>query len=443
MKKLFGTDGIRGEANVWPLTPEIALAVGKALATTLPQNATVIIGGDTRRSRGILENALAAGLAAAGVNVKLGGILPTPAVAAVTRSLNAHAGIVITASHNPASDNGIKIFSADGYKLDDAQEDKIAWQVLNAATQTGVSWRELGAVSRMDDAAEVYEKFLASFVQPDLLRGMTVVVDGAHGAASHVAPKIFRDLGAHVEAMGDAPDGMNINDGCGALHPQKLLARVRETGAAFGVALDGDADRLVMCDANGVADGDMLMAAIAASLDTAGRLAKRTVVVTSMTNLGLHAALTPRGIRILATDVGDRYVIERMKADGYNFGGENSGHLIFSDFLPTGDGILAALQIASLMRGSTLSQWLAQTGMVLFPQQLVGINVAEKIPLEKLPLLQTVIRDAETDLGADGRVVVRYSGTENKIRLLVEARLEAQVTRWMDALRGAVDKELL
>ncbi len=443
MQKLFGTDGIRGEANVWPMTPEIALSVGKAIAATLPAGGTAVIGGDTRRSRQMLETALASGLASGGVNVRLAGVLPTPAVAIVMQAIKAQVGIAITASHNPASDNGIKIFSATGYKLDDAQEDAIAWQVSSSATGGhGVSWRELGTISMVANAAEAYVAFLLSTVKPDLLKDVTVVLDCANGAAFEAGPRVLRALGAKVEVMGAAPDGMNINDGVGALHPQKLLARVRETGAALGIALDGDADRLVMCDARGVVDGDMLMAAAAMALDAEGGLAKRTAVVTSMSNLGLHAALSTRGIRVAMTDVGDRYVIDRMRAEAYNFGGENSGHLIFGEFARTGDGLLAALQVVSLMRGAPLAEWVAKSGMTLYPQQLTSLRVRDKIPFEQLPELQAVIHAASADLGGDGRVIVRYSGTEKRIRLLVEANTPEKVAQWMAALGDAVRKEL-
>ena len=437
LKKLFGTDGIRGEANVWPMTPDVALAVGRALAFTLPAGARVLVAGDTRPSRGMLECALAAGLASGGADALLAGTLPTPAVAVVLRALHAHAGIAITASHNPASDNGIKIFNADGCKLDDEQE-----KILEGEAPTSRPSSQIGTVSRVENAADLYVKHILASVKPGLLEGVPVVVDCANGAASEIAPKIFNALGARAEFIACEPEGMNINDNCGALHPEKLLARVRETQSKLGIALDGDADRLVLCDAHGIADGDRLLAAAAASLDAQSRLAKRTVVVTSVANLGLHDALAKRGIRVEVADVGERYVIERMRAGGFNFGGETSGHLVFGDHATSGDGILAALQFASLMGGATLSEWLSTSGMTPFPQCFESFRVREKIPFEQLPLLQKTIRDAETNLGSDGRVMVRYSGTENKIRVLVEARTEDRATHWMAAFRAAIGTEL-
>lgn len=450
MQKLFGTDGIRGEANVYPMTPEIALATGKAVAEQLRQKnqtrQTAVIGGDTRRSRILYESALTAGFIAGGMDVQLVGTLPTPGIAELTRQTGAAIGVAITASHNPASDNGIKIFTAGGIKLDDAQEDAIAEKILSRATEkTGAPWQDTGLATKLDDAVARYTTHLQSTVDAKLFDGLNIVLDAANGAGFEAGPLLFRSLGAQVDTIGVSPDGLNINDACGAMHPEAMLQRVRETGAQFGVALDGDADRVVLCDRAGVTNGDQLIAALALSLDRAGRLAHRTVVVTSMTNLGLHAALTPHGIRVATTDVGDRYVIERMRADGFNFGGENSGHLIFGEFAPTGDALLAALQTIAFVRASgcaTLAEWIATAGMTLFPQQLVGLRVREKIPLANLPLLRAATEDATRELGADGRVVVRYSGTENKIRLLVEARAQAQVDRWMDALKDAVQKEL-
>ena len=430
------------------MTPDAMLAVGRALASTLPPAARVLIAGDTRASRGMVESALAAGLASGGANALLAGTLPTPAVAVAARAFHAHAGIAITASHNPASDNGVKIFNADGVKLDDAHEEKISWQVLEPATaEKKISWRGIGTVSRVENASAPYVEHLLAAVEPGLLEGVPVVVDCANGAASGIAPVIFNALGARAEFIGCEPDGMNINENCGALHPEKLLAYIQSSGCillpgnqknTIGIALDGDADRLVLCDAQGVADGDRLLAAVATSLDAQGRLAKRAVVATSVANLGLHDAMAKRGIRVEVTDVGERCVVERMRAGGFNFGGETSGHLVFGDHAAAGDGILAALKILSLLRGATLSEWLASSGMALFPQRFESFPVREKIPFEHLPLLRKTIRDAEANLGADGRVLVRYSGTENKIRVLVEARTAERASHWMAALRAAV-----
>ena len=459
MDKLFGTDGIRGVANARPMDPETALAIGRALASTLPPAASVLIAGDTRRSRGMLENALAAGLASGGANALLAGVLPTPAVAVAVRALNAHAGVSITASHNPASDNGIKVFNAEGCKINDEQEEKISWQVLQPATaKPPVPWNHIGTVTRIEHAADLYVKHILDSVEPGLLEGVPVVVDCANGAASRIALKILTTLGARLEYIECDPDGFNINENCGSQHPEKLLARVKSSGSfqlpsksngsillpsqsnknAIGIALDGDADRLVLCDANGVADGDLLIGAAAAALDAQGRLANRTVVVTVMSNLGLHAALARRGIRVEVVDVGERHVVDRMLAGGFNLGGEHSGHLVFGAGSTTGDGILAALRIISLLGGASLSDWLSASGMVLFPRCFESFRVREKVPFEQLPLFQKAILDAEADLGTDGRVLARYSGTENKIRILVEARSEERAAHWMAALRAAI-----
>jgi len=444
--KLFGTDGIRGRANVWPVTPEVALRVGRAVAKVYGASGDgtkrVVIGKDTRLSGYMLESALTSGLVAGGMDVLLVGPMPTPAVAHLVRSLSADAGVMLTASHNPYMDNGIKLFNGDGYKLSDAQEDEIAALVLDEQTV----WPQptmLGKARRIDDARGRYIEFAKATVDNERLNGVKIVLDCANGAAYDIAPEVFGELGAQVQVLSAAPDGLNINTNCGAMHPEVMAARVRESGADIGIALDGDADRLILCDAAGkVVDGDRVLAVCALALKSQGRLANNTLVVTSMSNLGLHHALQAQGIAVEVTDVGDRYVIERMRAGGFNLGGEKSGHLILRDYVTTGDGVISALQVLRLMRetGRTLAD-LADC-MTEYPQRLVGITVKEKRPVEQVPVLREAIAACEAALKGRGRVVVRYSGTEAKIRLLVEAAESELVETWIARLSDAVAEGL-
>jgi len=448
MERLFGTDGVRGQANCDPVTPEMALQIGKAVAIVIGASGhgskRVVLGKDTRLSGYMLESALTSGLVSMGADVFLVGPVPTPAVAHLTRSLAADAGIMVTASHNPYDDNGIKLFSSDGYKLDDAQEDAISANVLGGRIRSDhIRSDQLGKAYRVDDARGRYIEFAKSAIRSEKLTPLKIVLDAANGAAYQIAPYIFRELGASVVKLATEPDGYNINNGCGALHPGVMAERVRACGTDLGIALDGDADRVIFSDAQGaIVDGDRILALCALAFHKEGRLAGDALVCTTMSNLGLRDAMERRGIAVEATDVGDRYVIERMRARGFSLGGEKSGHLIFHDYATTGDGIISALQVMRIMKqsGKTLAE-LAGC-MEEYPQRLTSLPVREKPPLETVPALAHVLRDAERALAGEGRIIVRYSGTEPKIRILVEARTEALVEMWHGRVADAVARSL-
>ena len=448
MGKLFGTDGIRGRANVYPITPETALRVGKAIAyvfgtqgKTAPK---VVIGKDTRLSGYMLETALTSGLVGMGASVWEIGPMPTPSVAHLTRSMCADCGIMITASHNPSTDNGIKVFSADGYKLPDETEDKIEHYILAAEQGNDlVGSEKIGKAYRIDDARGRYIEFAKSSIRNSSLRGIKAVLDCANGAAYSIAPLILRELGVETIVSAVSPDGFNINDNCGATHPENMAALVRQHHADIGISLDGDADRVIFCDDRGeIVNGDRIMGLCALDYQSRKRLASNTIAVTSMSNLGLLAAMKQAGIHVEITPVGDRYVIERMREKNLNLGGEQSGHLIFLDYATTGDGIISALHVLRLMKihGKSLRE---MSGfMQEYPQKLISIPVREKIPLDQLPKLTAVIREAEKALEGIGRVNVRYSGTENKIRILSEASTAEQMECWLNRLTETVKQEL-
>jgi phosphoglucosamine mutase len=444
MQKLFGTDGIRGQANRYPVNAELALKLGKALGKRLHAHgygsARAVIGKDTRLSGYMLETAITSGLVSAGCDVFLVGPVPTPAVAHLTRSLAADIGIMLTASHNPYDDNGIKIFNPLGYKLEDAEEDEITRLIRDSDLRTDdIRSDQLGKAYRLDDARGRYIEFAKSTIGNAKLSGFKVVMDCANGAAYDIGPWIFRELGAAVTKTGVAPDGLNINANCGALHPEVVAKLVREHGADIGVALDGDADRVIFADADGnIVDGDRVLAACAIAFKKRGLLDKDTLVVTSMSNLGLHDAMRKNGIRVEVTDVGDRYVIDAMRKGGFALGGEKSGHLIFHNHATTGDGIISALQVMRVMKeeGKTLAQ-LADC-MTEYPQTLVSLKVKEKLPVHEVPVLAAAVKACEDDLCGRGRVIVRYSGTEPKIRLLVEASDATLVATWIEKLTEAV-----
>ena len=448
MKKLFGTDGIRGQANRYPVNAELALRLGKALGKRLKAHGygsgRAVIGKDTRLSGYMLETAITSGLVSAGCDVFLVGPVPTPAVAHLTRSLAADVGIMLTASHNPFDDNGIKIFSPLGYKLEDEEEVEMTRLILDTDLNTDdIRSDQLGKAYRLDDARGRYIEFAKSTVNNEKLSGFKIVLDCANGAAYDMGPWIFRELGATVIKTGVSPDGLNINANCGAMHPEVVAKLVRENGADIGIALDGDADRVIFADANGsIVDGDRVLAACAIEFKKRGMLANDTLVVTSMSNLGLHDAMRRHGIKVEITDVGDRYVIDAMRKGGYSLGGEKSGHLIFHSHATTGDGIISALQVMRMMKqeGKTLAQ-LADC-MTEYPQKLVSLKVKEKKPVHEVPVLAEAIRACEADLKEAGRVIVRYSGTESKIRLLVEASESAMVDAWIAKLTLAVAEGL-
>jgi phosphoglucosamine mutase len=434
-RSLFGTDGIRGVANVHPMTPELALALGRAVtfvAGRAQRHAPrVLVGKDTRLSGYMLETAIAAGVTSMGGRVLLCGPVPTPAVAHLTVSMRADAGIVISASHNPYADNGIKIFGKDGFKLPDATEEEIE-ALLREPERLGErrTGPAIGRAVKLEDARGRYVAFVKNTFPRDLtLDGIRVVVDAAHGAAYVVAPLVFSELGARVHALGVRPNGTNINREAGALHPDHARAEVVRRGAQIGIALDGDADRVIVIDEKGrIVDGDAVIAMCATRMKQDGELRRATVVGTVMSNLGLERALDAQGIALLRTPVGDRYVVEAMRQGGFNLGGEQSGHLVFLDHASTGDGLIAALQVLALMirTGKALSD-LAREAMERVPQVLESVTLAARRPLEEMAALQALIGRAKTALGSEGRVLVRWSGTEPKLRVMVEGPDEDRI----------------
>jgi phosphoglucosamine mutase len=425
-RRLFGTDGIRGVANVHPMTGEMMLQLGRAVAYLIRNGShrhRVVIGKDTRLSGYMLETALASGICSMGVDVLICGPLPTPAISQLTVSMRADAGAVISASHNPYQDNGIKFFSRDGFKLPDEIEMKIEELIANDELHhLRPTATNIGKAFRIEDAGGRYVVFAKSTFPKDLtLEGLTIVVDCGHGAAYRVAPSVLQELGAKVITIGAEPDGKNINKGFGALHPETVCKAVVKTGADLGIALDGDADRLIVADEKGkVVDGDAVMAICGLDLLRRKALPKKTVVATVMSNLGLDQCVARAGGRVVRTRVGDRYVVEEMRKNGYSFGGEQSGHLIFLEHATTGDGTVAALALLSVMvqSGKPISE--LATVMDVYPQAQLNLAVREKPELGSLPAVMRVIGDVEKKLGKDGRVLVRYSGTEPKVRVLVE-----------------------
>ncbi|MDR0966039.1 MAG: phosphoglucosamine mutase [Myxococcales bacterium] len=448
MRRLFGTDGIRGVANTEPMTAELAMQVGRAVAHIVKNGShrhKIVVGKDTRLSGYMLENALAAGICSMGVDVYLVGPLSTPGIAFVTQSMRADAGAVISASHNPFQDNGIKFFARDGFKLPDEVElqieDLIFGKKLDALRPTADG---VGRAKRIDDAQGRYIVFAKNTFPKELsLEGFKVVVDCANGAAYKVAPLIFEELGAEVIRLNVAPNGTNINAGCGALHPEEMAKAVLEHGARLGIALDGDADRVIVVDEKGeTVDGDAIMAICAQHLALQKKLANDTVVATIMSNMGLDLAMSRLGLHVDRTNVGDRYVVEHMRRNALNFGGEQSGHLIFLDHTTTGDGVIAALELLTVMlrSGKPLSE--LKTLFEPMPQTQKNLAIARKQALEELPKVTKTISAAQQKLGKEGRVLVRFSGTELKVRVLIEGPQsdvnEALAEEIVEALREAL-----
>ncbi len=425
MSRLFGTDGIRGIANQEPLTPELAHRVGREFAATLVNQLgrpriRLVIGRDTRLSGPMLEAALVAGALSAGAECVTVGILPTPAIAILTRRLEGDGGVILSASHNPFEDNGIKLFSADGAKIPDAWEAEIEAGVTDQDHGPRPSGGLVGRLAPCGRAERLYVAFLRSCFPLDL-HGLTVVLDCAHGATYRVAPHLFRALGARVLTIGARPDGTNINRGCGALDPVRLQKKVGASGADLGLAFDGDGDRLIAVDETGeVRDGDYVLAICARSLKRHGQLKGDQVVTTVMANLGLDRSLAEAGISVVKTKVGDRYVLEEMKRRGANLGGEQSGHLVFLDHAPTGDGLLSALQLLAVMREQGKSLAALSRCVTKVPQVLVNVRVREKPPIEALPGVKAKIEELESAMGGGGRILVRYSGTEPLARVMIE-----------------------
>ncbi|NLN63535.1 MAG: phosphoglucosamine mutase [Myxococcales bacterium] len=451
-RRYFGTDGIRGIANQHPMTGEVAMALGRAVTRVARRRSgrrapKVVIGKDTRLSGYMLETAITSGICSMGGAVMLVGPMPTPGISFITNSMRADAGIVISASHNPYCDNGIKLFGADGFKFPDEMEAEIEalMDTDNGLSTTPPSGDAIGRTWRIDDAVGRYIVALKhTFPRALTLEGVHLVVDCAHGAAYKTAPYVFEELGAKVTALGVSPNGLNINADCGALHPAHAAAEVVRLGAHMGIALDGDADRLILIDEKGqIVDGDAVMALCASHMIQEKTLHKKTVVTTIMSNLGLDHAIAAMGGKVIRVSVGDRYVVEKMRRGRYNFGGEQSGHLIFLDHATTGDGILAALQVLALVirAGKPLSE-LAHGIMQRVPQCLLSFDVPRKVPLQQLPKVQACIRDVEAKLASKGRVLVRYSGTETKMRVLVEGPdpifIERQAARIRDAFIDSI-----
>lgn len=448
-RHLFGTDGIRGVANVAPMTPELALRLGRAIAFVahrgLNRRPRVLIGKDTRLSGYLLETALASGICAAGGRVMLCGPIPTPGVAQLTVSMRADAGVVISASHNPFDDNGIKLFGRDGFKLADALELELEQLLAGTALEEhSVTGAAVGSAVRVADAQGRYVVFCKNTFPDRLtLDGIRIVVDAAHGAAYRVAPTVFEELGATVYALGVKPNGRNINRS-GALHPEQVAHEVVRRKADLGIALDGDADRVIVVDERGQAvDGDFLMALCASRMLKSRSLPKRTLVATVMSNLGLERALAAAGGKLVRTPVGDRYVVEAMRAGGYRFGGEQSGHLIFLDHATTGDGIVAALQLLRLVveEGRPLSD-LAGAAMTRVPQLLRNATFPARRPLEQMPNATREMARIERELGRRGRLVVRWSGTEPKLRVMVEGEDEAAIAGYAEEILAAAHRDL-
>ena len=447
-RKLFGTDGVRGVANLEPMTSETAMKLGRAAAYLFKRRAgrhQIVIGKDTRLSGYMLESALTSGICSMGVDVYLIGPMPTPGIAFLTRSLRADAGVMLSASHNPYQDNGIKFFSNDGFKLPDEFESRMEDLITsNEIEHHRPTADAVGKAYRIDDAEGRYIEFVKRSIPRALdFQGLKVVVDCAHGAAYKVSPKVLRELGATVWVIGDAPDGTNINAGCGAVYPARLQEVVREYQADIGIAHDGDADRAIFVDERGrLVDGDHAMAALALDMHARGELKKETVVGTVMSNFGLEQVLTKAGITLVRTAVGDRHLLEAMLKGGYNFGGEQSGHLIFLDHNTTGDGLISGLQVLSLMKRSGRSLSDLAGCMKPVPQILLNIAVKLKPDLDELPGFRQALRKGEAKLNGRGRVLVRYSGTEPLLRIMVEGEGEALIRSVAEDLAGVVRARL-
>jgi phosphoglucosamine mutase len=468
-QKLFGTDGIRGRANEFPMTSEIAMAVGRAVAHVLMKNqlstvkssipiglkplesnkpvrrAKVVVGKDTRLSGYMIEQALASGICSMGADVILIGPLPTPGVAFVTQSMRADAGIMISASHNPYFDNGIKIFSADGYKLPDQMEAEIERLVASHEIDEFRPTADLiGKAYRIDDVHHRYLVFLKSLFPKDLdLLGLRVALDCAHGAAYKVAPLVFEELGAEVIRQGVGPNGVNINENCGALHPEGIASATRQYRANIGISLDGDGDRCILSDENGeIVDGDQIIGLCALQMASEGILKKKTVVTTPMSNIGLELTLKASGISMVRAQVGDRYVVDTMRKNGYNLGGEQSGHIVFLDQSTTGDGIVAALKVLEAMRrtGKPLSE--LKKAIKLFPQVMENVRVSKKEPFDQHADISKAIQAAQTALKDKGRVFVRYSGTEPLARVMVEGEDAEQIEALSKSIALSIQRAL-
>ncbi|MEH7351033.1 phosphoglucosamine mutase [Gottfriedia acidiceleris] len=445
MGKYFGTDGVRGVANK-ELTPELAYKIGRCGGYVLTKNNVkpkIIVGRDTRVSGHMLEGALVAGLLSIGAEVMRLGVISTPGVAYLTKALGAQAGVMISASHNPVADNGIKFFGPDGFKLLDEQEDEIE-ELMDAEVDrlprpTG---NDLCQVSDYFEGGQKYLHFLKNTIDEDF-SGLLVALDCAHGATSSLAPYLFADLEADIVTMGTNPNGFNINDGVGSTHPEALAALVKEKGADIGLSFDGDGDRLIAIDENGeIVDGDQIMYICAKYLNEKGRLKQNTIVSTVMSNLGFYKAVETNGMKSAVTGVGDRYVMEEMRKNGFNLGGEQSGHIIFLDHITTGDGMLSAIQLVSIVKetGKTLSQLAGE--MKKYPQLLINVRVTDKNEALNNERIKAIISEVEEEMNGNGRILVRPSGTEPLIRVMAEAPSEAECKQYVERIVAVVKEEV-
>ena len=447
-RKLFGTDGVRGTANAHPMTGEVAMQIGRAIAHLFREETgrhRIVVGKDTRLSGYMLETAIASGICSMGADVMLVGPLPTPGISFITTSMRANAGVVISASHNPYYDNGIKIFSRDGFKLPDEKEQEIEQLIssrnLNKLRPTA---SQVGRAHRIDDAVGRYVVFLKNTFPNDLsLEGLRIVLDCANGAAYRVAPTVLEELGAKVIAIGVDPDGQNINEGCGSLHPEVISRFVKEKGADMGIALDGDADRIIFVDKHGKeVDGDHILAICGLDMLSKDQLKKKTLVTTVMSNIGLERAMKKAGGKIVRTQVGDRYVVEEMIRGKYNLGGEQSGHTVFLDYNPTCDGMLTALQVLAIMRRKEKPLDELSGVMESLPQVLHNVKVNEKRDLSEIPEISTKITSIEKMLGRSGRTLIRYSGTEPLLRIMIEGEDEKKLHQWAQEIGDLVKKHM-
>jgi phosphoglucosamine mutase len=444
MGKLFGTDGIRGAANHYPMTPEMAVTIGKAMGEHF-KGPKIVVGKDTRISGDMLESALISGICSTGINPYLSGVLPTPGIAFLTRSLQAAAGIMISASHNPFFDNGIKVFRGDGFKLSDEEEAKIEKIILEQKTVSiGALRDETGTIHRISGAGKRYVEFLKNTMPAGFnLKGINIVLDCSNGATHTVAPELFADLDAEVEAMFIHPDGININEKCGSQHPESLAKRVRETGADIGLAFDGDGDRLIAVDETGTTlSGDQILALCAKTLKQNAKLINDCVVSTVMSNLGLGLALKEMGIKHIIAGVGDRYVVQQMIKNGAVLGGEDSGHMIFLDHHTTGDGLLTALKLIECMQAESRPLSELKNVMTLFPQILINVKIKHKPDIERIPEICTAIESVKNKLNGKGRVLVRYSGTQPECRIMVEGPSEKETRQLCKQIAEVVKEKL-
>lgn len=446
MRKYFGTDGIRGKANQFPMTSDFTLKLGQAAAhlfkNTKGEKHKIVIGKDTRVSGYMFENALVSGICSMGVDAVMVGVLPTPAIALITRSIRADAGVVISASHNPYHDNGIKFFSADGYKLSDETEFQIERMIEHNSID--VSQSEIGKAYRIATAIGRYVEYSKrSFEKTADLKGLKIVLDCANGATYKVAPMAISELGADVILTHVEPNGTNINDGCGAVYPERLAKTVLEYGADVGISFDGDGDRVIFVDEKGnVVDGDFIMGICGRFMNSRQELNQSTIVATVMSNLGFERSVNAQGIQLVRSDVGDRAVLADMRKGGYNLGGEQSGHMIFSDYNTTGDGLISAFQLLKVMvlENKPLSE--LRQFIELYPQVLKNAMVTKKIPLDQLAETSNLIQSVEQKLGSSGRILVRYSGTEPKIRVMLEGEDQKVITDYADEIAAAAVKEI-